>query len=144
VEASAQPSDVRPVVVLSEDHGVAVVALAGDWDFTQAARLRERIETLREASIVLDLRRATFIDSTIIAVVVRAQRRRSAEGGSVALRLPDDGLMKRMFAMMSLDRALEDQADASSHFASVERPANVLEKNARRAACGSADLRTSS
>jgi len=144
VEASTEPSDVRPVLVASEDDGVAVVALAGDWDFTQAARLRERIGTLPAASMVVDLRRTTFIDSTIIAVIVRAQRRVSAEGGSAALRLPDDGLMKRMFAMMSLDRAFDDPAYASSHFASADRPANVLEKNARNAACGSSDLRTSS
>jgi len=130
--------------VESEDDGVAVVALAGDWDFTQAARLRERIEAVTAASLVIDLRDATYIDSTIIAVVVRALRRLSAEGGSAALRLPDDGLMKRMFAMMSLDRQFDEPAYASSHFASAERPANVLEKNARRAACGSSDLRTSS
>jgi len=91
-----------------EEDAVAVLALAGDWDFTQAAELRERIGALTARSIVLDLRGTTYLDSTIISVIVRADRRLARDGGGASLRLPDDGLIKRMFAMMSLDRLFDD------------------------------------
>jgi anti-anti-sigma factor len=104
----AEAGDPRPVLHESEEDGAAVIALLGDWDFAQAAELRERIGAMTARSIVIDLRRTTFLDSTIISVIVRTERRLSDEGGAASVRLPDDGLIKRMFAMMSLDRLFDD------------------------------------
>jgi len=140
----AERTDPRPVLDESEEDGTVVIALLGDWDFAQSAELRERLDALTSPALVVDLRETTFLDSTILSVIVRAERRLSRDGGNVSIRLPEDGLIKRVFAMMSLDRLFDDAPYDSSQAASAESPANVLEKNARRAACGSSDLRTSS
>jgi anti-anti-sigma factor len=140
----AERTDPRPGLEESEEGGVPVIALVGDWDFAQAAELRERFDGLASDALIVDLRGTTFLDSTILSVIVRVERRLARDGGGVSVRLPEDGLIKRVFAMMSLDRLFDDAPYASSHFARVERPANVLEKNARSAAGGSPDLRTSS
>jgi anti-sigma B factor antagonist len=64
-----------------KDHGLAVLTISGEHDLSTAPNLRRRLDGLLEegSSTVVDLTPATFIDSSILSVILDG-RRRAAEG----------------------------------------------------------------
>jgi anti-sigma B factor antagonist len=62
------------------DPGVAVLTISGEHDLSTAPNLRRRLDGLLEEGVatVLDLSSATFIDSSILSVILDG-RRRAAE-----------------------------------------------------------------
>jgi anti-sigma B factor antagonist len=69
-------------IELERDSGVGVVLVLGEHDLNTAPSLAERLRTLIEAgsAAVVDLSGASFIDSSILGVVLDA-RRRAHEAG---------------------------------------------------------------
>jgi anti-sigma B factor antagonist len=63
-----------------KDSGVAVLTISGEHDLSTAPNLRRRVDGLLDegAATVLDLSPATFIDSSILGVILDG-RRRAAE-----------------------------------------------------------------
>jgi len=59
------------------DPGVAVLTISGEHDLSTAPNLRRRLDGLLEegAATVLDLSSATFIDSSILSVILNGRRR---------------------------------------------------------------------
>jgi anti-sigma B factor antagonist len=64
------------------DSGLAVLAIAGEHDLSTAPTLRQRLEGLMADGepIVVDLSQATFVDSSILGVILDARRRAAADG----------------------------------------------------------------
>jgi anti-anti-sigma factor len=64
------------------DTGVVVVVLTGEHDVYTAPTLRDRISTVIEerSPLVVDLTHATFIDSSVLRVLLEARRRTEEEG----------------------------------------------------------------
>ena len=62
------------------DAGLAVVTISGEHDLSTAPNLRRRLDSLldEDTATVVDLSPATFIDSSILGVILDA-RRRAAE-----------------------------------------------------------------
>lgn len=62
--------------------GVAVVTISGEHDLSTAPNLRRRLENLLDegTATVIDLSPATFIDSSILGVILDG-RRRAADSG---------------------------------------------------------------
>jgi anti-sigma B factor antagonist len=62
------------------DRGVAVLTISGEHDLSTAPNLRRRLDGLLDEGVatVLDLSPATFIDSSILGVILDG-RRRAAE-----------------------------------------------------------------
>jgi anti-sigma B factor antagonist len=62
------------------DAGLAVLTISGEHDLSTAPNLRRRLDALLEegTATVVDLSPATFIDSSILGVILEA-RRRAAE-----------------------------------------------------------------
>ena len=62
--------------------GPAVVTISGEHDLSTAPNLRRRLDSLLEedTSAVVDLSAATFIDSSILGVILDG-RRRAADAG---------------------------------------------------------------
>jgi anti-sigma B factor antagonist len=62
------------------DSGVAVLTISGEHDLSTAPNLRRRLDGLLDEGVatVLDLSSATFIDSSILGVILDG-RRRAAE-----------------------------------------------------------------
>lgn len=81
------------------------VRLAGELDLRAATELRE--ELLRalgdgDGSLLLDMTELSFLDSTIISVLIMAKRRAEQAGGEVRLRnVPDR--VKRVFSITGID-----------------------------------------
>jgi anti-sigma B factor antagonist len=87
----------------SETH---VIELGGEVDLYTAPELKERMVELIESGkkqIVVDLSKATFIDSTTLGVLVGGVKRLRPAGGSLALVCTDQNITK-IFEITGLDR----------------------------------------
>jgi len=79
--------------------GAPVIRLHGELDLATAPRLVEALRSAlqpKPASLVVDLRELTFIDSTGIGVLMSAYRRAEAEGFSFVLRDPRRGVLRTL------------------------------------------------
>jgi anti-sigma B factor antagonist len=73
-----------------------VVHVDGDLDVYTAPRLKETLELVmaKGGSLVLDLSKVHFIDSTALSVLVGALQRSEADGGAFSLVVEDPFLLK--------------------------------------------------
>ncbi len=98
-----------------------VLEVGGEVDVYTAPELRTRLVELATAgarSVVVDLRRVEFLDSTGLGVLVGALKRLHAAGGRLALVADHERLLK-IFRITALDRvfplyASVDAATAAS------------------------------
>jgi anti-sigma B factor antagonist len=121
--------------------GVPVVAAPEEIDITNAPDLRSalmRAAADGHATLVADLTRTRFCDSSGLHTLLAAQRRAQAEGGELLLVIPDVAVL-RVFALTGIDRMIPnfttlDQALAHTSpngLNDLRRPEDELE--ARRA-----------
>lgn len=78
---SPAPFDVRTEQL---DGGISAITVQGELDMSTAPQLEQQLEDVladTEASIMLDLSRCEFIDSTGIALIVRSWQRLDREAG---------------------------------------------------------------
>jgi anti-sigma B factor antagonist len=70
------------IAIERSDEGLAVLTVRGEHDLSTAPDLRRRLKALigEGDSIVVDLSPATFVDSTILGVILDASRRASDAG----------------------------------------------------------------
>ena len=73
-------------IELSAEGDEAVVVARGELDLDAAPRVRHCLQVLHDRRLVLDLEGVTFLDSTIIGVLVAAQKAHSDDGGPLRLR----------------------------------------------------------
>jgi anti-sigma B factor antagonist len=83
--------DQNRIEVEQTDTGVAVVVLAGEHDLYTAPAIAERISgVLQEgAPLVVDLTPATFIDSSVLRVLLEARRDADERGLGFAVALAE-------------------------------------------------------
>jgi anti-anti-sigma factor len=103
--------------VRTEDrNGLVHVALVGELDLSTVAKVQEelrRIEASSPATVVVDLSKLTFLDSTGLRCIVTADERAREEGRRmVIVRGPDP--VQRVFAITRLEERLEMVDDAAS------------------------------
>ena len=70
------------------DDGTPVVSASGELDMRVAPRLAKRIARVARpgcGGVVLDLNAATFVDSTILGVIVGEARRLEHRGGALVV-----------------------------------------------------------
>ena len=102
---------------MSEDRdGLVHVALVGELDLSTVAKVQEelrRVEASSPATLVVDLSKLTFLDSTGLRCIVTADERARAEGRRIVIvRGPD--AVQRVFAITRLEERLEMVDDADS------------------------------
>ena len=103
--------------VTTEDrNGLVHLALVGELDLSTVAKVQEelrRIEAGSPATLVVDLSKLSFLDSTGLRCIVTADERARQEGRRIVIvRGPD--AVQRVFAITRLDDRLEMVDDASS------------------------------
>jgi anti-sigma B factor antagonist len=94
-----------PVELVS---GVPVVAAPEEIDITNAPDLSSalmRAAADGPATLVADLTRTRFCDSSGLHTLLAAQRRAQAEGGELLLVIPDVAVL-RVFALTGIDRMI--------------------------------------
>jgi anti-anti-sigma factor len=82
-----------------------VVELVGEHDIASAPKLRlvlEHAATMSSGSLEVDLRRATFIDSSVVRVIVGSARELVAHGRGVVLRVEEGSAPAAVFAIVGL------------------------------------------
>jgi anti-anti-sigma factor len=88
--------------------GTYVVSVSGELDLHTVDRLEQELETATACGaerIIVDLACVTFLDSTALGAIVRAQRQLSGAAGDLAL-VSDDPRVARLFAITGLDRMM--------------------------------------
>ncbi len=103
--------------VRTEDrNGLVHLALVGELDLSTVAKVQEelrRIEASSPATVVVDLSKLTFLDSTGLRCIVTADERARQEGRRmVVVRGPD--AVQRVFTITRLEERLEMVDDAAS------------------------------
>jgi anti-anti-sigma regulatory factor len=85
--------------------GIYVVELIGDHGFQSAADVGATLSTVLVGdSVILDLSRATFIDSTIIReIVFAATRAQRSSGRRLRVQVQAGGPIERTLKMMVID-----------------------------------------
>jgi anti-anti-sigma factor len=85
------------VNVLHPKPGAVVVELVGDHDIATKAELQELLDVLviDNELIVVDVSEATFVDSSVIRVLVGAVRRGSERGTRFRLQIGTAPIVKR-------------------------------------------------
>jgi anti-sigma B factor antagonist len=102
---------------MSEDRdGLVHVALVGELDLSTVAKVQEelrRVEASSPATLVVDLSKLTFLDSTGLRCIVTADERARSEGRRIVIvRGPD--AVQRVFAITRLEERLEMVDDVDS------------------------------
>ena len=101
------PEDMFPVEVVQ---GVPVVAAPEEIDITNAEALRAALLTAAAAAdghgtLVVDMTRTRFCDSSGLHTLIAAHKRAGAEGREVLLVIPGTAVL-RVFALTAMDRVI--------------------------------------
>ena len=99
------------------DGGASIIHVVGELDLSTIAALDAELElSLPAGRVVVNLSECTFIDSSALRSLVRAQRAVSEGGGSLALVAPSQAA-RRVLEVTALDRFIpvfETEAEAVS------------------------------
>jgi anti-sigma B factor antagonist len=103
------------------DADTHVIELGGEVDLYTAPEFKERLVQVIEdgkKQLVVDLSKATFIDSTTLGVLVGGVKRLRPAGGSLTLVCTDDNITK-IFEITGLDRVFPIHASRDEALAAV-------------------------
>ena len=134
MHASPHGSEYRAglIRVEAEADEIVAVCLEGDFDLANADTLSEEADRLLEDgnNLIFDLSQATFIDSTVVHVLVRAARAVNGSERVVVLQLGTAAVVERVLEIVGIERVLpraHDRQDAvriiQQRMASVSRAA---------------------
>jgi anti-sigma B factor antagonist len=87
------------------DGGWPVIALSGEHDLSTAPELRARMHELNDAdAVIIDLDETTFVDSSILGVLVGGLRRARERNAPFAIVLSDAAhpAIRRIFELTGL------------------------------------------
>ena len=113
-------------VEIAPDRDVVRVSPVGEIDMSTAGELAAEMQELRQsgfACVVLDLRGATFIDSTGLHVILEEHAAAKANGGDFAI-LPGPPAVQRIFDVTGLEASLPfvDGANGNNGATPSRRP----------------------
>ncbi len=109
-------------VELRYEDGVAFAQPSGDLDFAVADELRRRLLGLVKLhrGLVLDMSAVTFLDSSILGVMVALHRATASNGCRFSVAAPSR-IVARMLARTSLDREILVHPSREAAFAETPR-----------------------
>lgn len=93
-------------ILTSDFEGMSVITLRGEWDVSSRERLRGALQGLGvDCDVLVDLRQASFFDSTALAELIALYKRLNATGHRLEA-LVGDSNMRRLLELTSLDNLL--------------------------------------
>ena len=117
------PEDKFPVEVVG---GVPVVAAPEEIDITNAEALRSALLTAAangHGTLVVDMTRTQFCDSSGLHTLIAAHKRAEAEGREVLLVIPGTAVL-RVFALTAMDRVIPNFTTLAEALAQTAATAN--------------------
>jgi anti-sigma B factor antagonist len=103
------------------EHGHVVTA-SGELDLNAAPALREtlvRLAELGQLDVIVDMGEASFVDSTVIGVLVGRRKAHIAAGGSLQLVCRNENVM-RTFEIAGIARGFEIHATLTEALGAME------------------------
>jgi len=96
--------------------GVAVIVASGDNDAYEARLLNDALDSIRPGPVVIDLARATFVDSTFVGALIAASRTMP-----LAVVMPADrhNAVVKLFELAHLGEALSVRASRDEALAAI-------------------------
>lgn len=95
--------DENHAIATSDFEGACVVTLRGEWDVSNRERLRDALVGLgTQRDVIVDLRQASFFDSTALAELIGLYKRLGAQNRRLEA-LVGDSNMRRLLELTSLD-----------------------------------------
>ena len=98
------------VVIDTSEPGVAIVTLEGEHELYTATKLQRRLHALvgEGVGIVVDLSRATFLDSSIVSVLLQTRDEARKAGAPFSIVIDDTTgeSVRRMFDVTGLNSIL--------------------------------------
>jgi anti-sigma B factor antagonist len=85
LDRALEPGRIRFLGERKSDMDISVISLHGEFDLAQRARLEEAFASLAGLAVVVDLTKALYVDSTVLACLVRLRRARIEQKGCVML-----------------------------------------------------------
>ena len=117
------PEDMFPVEVVQ---GVPVVAAPEEIDITNAGALRSALHTAAANgydTLVVDMTRTQFCDSSGLHTLIAAHKRAEAEGRELLLVIPGAAVL-RVFALTAMDRVIPNFTSLAEALARTPATAN--------------------
>jgi anti-anti-sigma factor len=119
------------------DPRITLITLTGSLDLASERRLRADVSAaVGDASraLVIDMRGVTFMDSTVLAVLVHGDQQFRRQGRRMALVVRDEGAIQRLFSVTGV-------RDELPFFGSLdEAAAYVLDARRRRRKAEGGDM----
>ena len=110
MHASALSTEQRDGVIRVVREGDEIVALCleGDFDLTNARVLGDQIDLALASGrdLILDLSEATFIDSSVIHVLVRASKAAAGREHAMVLQVGTAAIVERVLELTGIERVL--------------------------------------
>jgi anti-anti-sigma factor len=96
--------------------GATEIEVDGELDLSVTDQLQRAIDEAGPGSTLIDLRYCTFIDSTGIAVILRAHRQREEEGGRVVVHSISPAVLRvfTVTGLMGNGLVFADRGEASA------------------------------
>ena len=114
--------------VVPETDEIVVVCLEGDFDLTSAPALGDQIDRALESGneLILDLSEVTFIDSSVINVLVRASKAASERGRAVVLQLGTARIVERALEIARIEQVLPMGHDRQEAVRMIQQQAETV------------------
>jgi anti-anti-sigma factor len=94
--------------VVPERDEIVALCLEGDFDLRNASALDNQIHQVLDggSDLILDLSEATFIDSSIVHVVVRASRAAGRRERAMVMQVGTAAIVERVLELARIERVL--------------------------------------
>ena len=101
------------------------VCLEGDFDLTNAPALDSQINRSLDGGtdLILDLSEASFIDSSVIHVVVRAAQSAGARKQTIVLQLGTAAIVERVLEIANIEQVLPRAHDRQEALRMIQQQA---------------------
>jgi anti-anti-sigma factor len=108
--------------VVPEADGIVAVCLEGEFDLANAPALGDELERELEEgnSLIMDLTEATFIDSSVINVLMRAVKTVGGRDQAIVLQLGTDTTVERVLDIAQVEQVVTRVHDRDEAVRSVQ------------------------
>ena len=128
--ASSVGSDHRDGVirVVPETDGIVAVCLEGEFDLSNVRDLSDEIDRALEAGndLILDLSQVTFMDSSIISILVQGSREASARQQRMVLQLGTAAVVERVLELFAIEQVVPRARDREEAVRTIRHNAGAL------------------
>ena len=114
--------------VVPETDEIVAVCLEGDFDLANAPALGDAIDRALESGneLILDLSEATFIDSSVINVLVRSSKAASERERAVVLQLGTARIVERALEIARIEQVLPRAHDRQEAVRMIQQQAGTM------------------